>query len=60
MLSYCLRCTKKADGKKLRAGNTNKGKLIILSKYGLLSGLGIKTTLIKITLVGPLLCLKCI
>ena len=54
MLSYCLRCKKKADGKKLRAGNTNKGKLIILSKYGVLSGLGIKTTLIKITLVGPL------
>ena len=71
MLSHCLKCRKNIERKKSKAVRTKNGRTILLSKCemcdskktfikeqeasGLLSGLGTKTSLSRIPLVGPLL-----
>ena len=33
MLSYCLKCRKNVESKKVRVAKKNKGKIMLLSKY---------------------------
>ena len=33
MLSYCLKCRKNTESKKVRVAKKNKGKIMLLSKY---------------------------
>ena len=67
MSSYCLKCRKSTEIKNLNVLKTKNERITLLSKCavcdtkkskeekasGLLSSLGIKTTLSKIPLVGP-------
>ena len=66
MLSYCLKCRKNTESKKntgrimllskCEVCNSKKSKFVRGQEAsGLLSSLGIKTPLSKISLVGPLL-----
>ena len=62
MLSYCLKCRKNTESKNTKVVKTKNGRIMLLSKCGkeqeasgLLSSLGIITTLSKIPLVDPLL-----
>ena len=70
MLLYCLKCRQNKQSKNPKVGGIKNGRIILLSKRavsdskkfmkqqeasGLLSSLGIKTPLIKIPLLGPLL-----
>ena len=66
MLSYCSKCKKNTDSVNPRACATSNGRTMILSKCvicgskkqetkGLLSSLGIRTTLSKIPLLGDVL-----
>ena len=66
MLSYCLKCKKKknTESKNPKVSKTTNGKTMMLSKSkfikeqqakGLLSNLGIRTPLNKITLLGDIL-----
>ena len=70
MLLYCLKCRQNTQSKNPKVRGIKNGRIILLSKRavsdskkfmkqqeasGLLSSLGIKTPLIKIPLLGPLL-----
>ena len=70
MLSCCLECRKNTESKDKKVPRTKNERIMFLSKCtvcdskkfmkeednsGLLSSLGMKTTLNKIPLVGPLL-----
>ena len=69
MLTYCLKCKKDAENVDVKVIKTKNGRPMLLSKYavnksrfikeqeakGLLSSLGLKTSLNKIPLLGNIL-----